>query len=105
MAVRPVSCFQWFKDTNSKANHNVGKNSLPAPKVVFNGSKILIRKQITTGCSYTESYYGCFQWFKDTNSKANHNLLVFGAVIVRVVFNGSKILIRKQITTRFAELR
>ena len=43
---------------------------------------------------------GCFQWFKDTNLKANHNLvgLVMGDVVV--VSNGSKILIWKQITTR-----
>ena len=36
------SCFQWFKDTNLKANHN---ETLPANLsriVVFNGSKILI---------------------------------------------------------------
>ena len=36
--------------------------------------------------------FGCFQWFKDTKMKANHN----GAVIVRkegrAVSNGSKIL-------------
>ena len=43
------SCFQWFKDTNSKANHNsLVEYQVPLP-VVFNGSKILIRKQITTG--------------------------------------------------------
>ena len=41
----------------------------------------------------------CFQWFKDTNSKANHNSLVEYQVPLPVVFNGSKILIRKQITT------
>ena len=35
-------CFQWFKDTNLKANHNApcidGRDGL----AVFNGSKILI---------------------------------------------------------------
>ena len=41
--------------------------------VVFNGSKILIRKQITT--MFYDDFFNvrCFQWFKDTNSKANHN--------------------------------
>ena len=37
-----ASCFQWFKDTNLKVNHN---KSLMLSKnwfVVFNGSKILI---------------------------------------------------------------
>ena len=36
---------------------------------------------------------GCFQWFKDTNLKANHNdraILIAG---VGAVSNGSKILI------------
>ena len=43
------SCFQWFKDTNSKANHNSPIEDYATQEVVFNGSKILIRKQITTG--------------------------------------------------------
>ena len=35
-------CFQWFKDTNLKANHNfMHGTSVPTP-TVFNGSKILI---------------------------------------------------------------
>ena len=45
---RTVSCFQWFKDTNSKANHNSLYQKVLEKFVVFNGSKILIRKQITT---------------------------------------------------------
>ena len=67
--------------------------------VVFNGSKILIRKQITTPTKITSWGKSCFQWFKDTNSKANHNELAAIEDEKRVVFNGSKILIRKQITT------
>ena len=47
MASHYESCFQWFKDTNLKANHN-----LPSMFVLLEG---------------------CFQWFKDTNLKANHN--------------------------------
>ena len=35
----------------------------------------------------------CFQWFKDTNLKANHNGIFLGDIIVVVVSNGSKILI------------
>ena len=35
-------CFQWFKDTNLKANHNKRNLTLSADVVVSNGSKILI---------------------------------------------------------------
>ena len=35
----------------------------------------------------------CIQWFKDTNLKANHNVLVLLLKVTRAVFNGSKILI------------
>ena len=36
------SCFQWFKDTNLKANHNAYKYRTLFEQVVSNGSKILI---------------------------------------------------------------
>ena len=36
---------------------------------------------------------GCFQWFKDTNLKANHNLILLFLAWLSVVSNGSKILI------------
>ena len=35
------SCFQWFKDTKMKANHNDVKALLPCMIAVSNGSKIL----------------------------------------------------------------
>ena len=35
----------------------------------------------------------CFQWFKDTNLKANHNSVSAPLVLFAAVFNGSKILI------------
>ena len=93
------SCFQWFKDTNLKANHNDRKEKKYIPVVVSNGSKILIWKQITTHKAQSATPYGCFQWFKDTNLKANHNLFRLILLLVLVVSNGSKILIWKQITT------
>ena len=34
---------------------------------------------------------GCFQWFKDTNLKVNHNRNVLGLIVRKVVSNGSKI--------------
>ena len=35
-------CFQWFKDTNLKANHNRGPHNSQRLAAVSNGSKILI---------------------------------------------------------------
>ena len=35
-------CFQWFKDTNLKVNHNGSELLLPPMFVVSNGSKIQI---------------------------------------------------------------
>ena len=37
--------------------------------------------------------FGCFQWFKDTNLKANHNKMIDLKFREKVVSNGSKILI------------
>ena len=99
MFQRVSYCSQWFKDTNLKANHNVGK-LFPSPKqIVPNGSKILIWKQITTIIALTPCLSDCSQWFKDTNLKANHNEVPGGCTRVVIVPNGSKILIWKQITT------
>ena len=97
---RIVGCFQWFKDTNLKANHNYSGGNSNLGSVVSNGSKILIWKQITTTSYHASRSRSCFQWFKDTNLKANHNKNVDILWRVRVVSNGSKILIWKQITTK-----
>ena len=67
--------------------------------VVSNGSKILIWKQITTMWLRKKRLTSCFQWFKDTNLKANHNWVRLCRKESEVVSNGSKILIWKQITT------
>ena len=40
-----------------------------------------------------EKQFSCFQWFKDTNLKVNHNVSTLGIISFNVVFNGSKILI------------
>ena len=61
-----ISCFQWFKDTKMKANHNFR----------------------TMGC---EQFEGCFQWFKDTKMKANHNRSCPPHPSRCAVSNGSKI--------------
>ena len=36
-----ISCFQWFKDTKMKANHNPGQRGRRVEVAVSNGSKIL----------------------------------------------------------------
>ena len=36
-----ISCFQWFKDTKMKANHNAVACSIVSRTAVSNGSKIL----------------------------------------------------------------
>ena len=36
-----ISCFQWFKDTKMRANHNIGVAGLLIGLAVSNGSKIL----------------------------------------------------------------
>ena len=101
---RFTRCFQWFKDTNLKANHNWCNGYLGRTRAVFNGSKILIWKQITTRISLFSKELCCFQWFKDTNLKANHNLRTIHLSGRVAVFNGSKILIWKQITTLWKDL-
>ena len=94
-----ICCFQWFKDTNLKANHNTTEIATLLTSAVSNGSKILIWKQITTMIPSQCNTRCCFQWFKDTNLKANHNSEkeIYKACVA--VSNGSKILIWKQITT------
>ena len=37
----PDSCFQWFKDTKMKANHNYAPGAAAGVLAVSNGSKIL----------------------------------------------------------------
>ena len=43
--------------------------------------------------TYNNQYKRCFQWFKDTNLKANHNVTLVLYGLGLVVSNGSKILI------------
>ena len=38
----PFGCFQWFKDTNLKVNHNSSTDIIICCFVVSNGSKIQI---------------------------------------------------------------
>ena len=89
----------WFKGTNLKANHNSESEINRRNQAVSNGSKVQIWKQITTPCvnqasglplfpmvqrykfesksqhdiDFIPQFGSCFQWFKGTNLKANHN--------------------------------
>ena len=102
------SCFQWFKDTKMKANHNILKKRVLLRVAVSNGSKILKWKQITTIKHQHSHRFRCFQWFKDTKMKANHNRRRRRYWCFVAVSNGSKILKWKQITTytpRYAEYK
>ena len=57
-----------------RANHNIELVSKKKKIAVSNGSKILKWEQITTICCVVDFVVGCFQWFKDTKMRANHNL-------------------------------
>ena len=92
-------CFQWFKDTKMKANHNKAIPEKLTEVTVSNGSKILKWKQITTTSVCSSFISHCFQWFKDTKMKANHNVRALWTQQIITVSNGSKILKWKQITT------
>ena len=121
-------CVWYVKDTNSKANHNLGicncsrwagvfdmskiqiqkqiTTALSLPYKAFIGvfdmSKIQIQKQITTGMVTVRSWTWCVWYVKDTNSKANHNSLTKSSPNKFGVFDMSKIQIQKQITTSYS---
>ena len=95
------SCFQCFKDTKMRANHNNFQRCITVFCVVSNVSKILKWEQITTRCSHSFGLSSCFQCFKDTKMRANHNRLRLIYLLFLVVSNVSKILKWEQITTGF----
>ena len=64
------------------------------------GTKIRILKQITTEGGKNTAQTGCLSWHKDTNFKANHNMLHLINLFGGDVCLGTKIRILKQITTR-----
>ena len=75
-----------------KANHNSLVVMVCPRMTVSNGSKILKSKQFTTENQVEHIKNDCFQWFKDTKMKANHNICHNGILFVGTVSNGSKIL-------------
>ena len=67
-------CFQYDEDTSSKAIHNLTRQLSLWIDVVFNMTKIQVRKQFTTPCLYFKTQLRCFQYDEDTSSKAIHNV-------------------------------
>ena len=96
-------CFQYDKDTKKKANHNILCTLFWTSCSVSNTTKILKRKQITTGRTKFHRQGKCFQYDKDTKKKANHNRYGNQTVHTGSVSNTTKILKRKQITTGFGD--
>ena len=74
-------------------------------KVVYAYAKILILKQITTVSLKIFAAFSCICLCKDTNFKANHNVIKLIFNISQVVYAYAKILILKQITTLCLKMR
>ena len=94
-----LCCFQYDEDTSSKAIHNLHRRHILLWCVVFNMTKIQVRKQFTTlsvvtprvsalfsiwrrykfesnsqrTCCWCRLPACCFQYDEDTSSKAIHN--------------------------------
>ena len=66
-------CFQYDEDTSSKAIHNMEAADQKKVGVVFNMTKIQVRKQFTTQLCTLFGFSCCFQYDEDTSSKAIHN--------------------------------
>ena len=92
-------CIRYFKDTNFEANYNEYCWRVYLNLGVFDISKILISKQITTLNSLFIIKLWCIRYFKDTNFEANYNCPLYKHLSLPGVFDISKILISKQITT------
>lgn len=62
MYLHGVSCFQWSKDTNLKANHNPVFVSYLIGQAVSNAPKILTQRRITTSSIDLNLYpINCYQ--------------------------------------------
>ena len=97
--LQKTCCMCLCKDTNFKANHNLGGIGETLQNVVCAYAKILILKQITTNIDNKTDLSCCMCLCKDTNFKANHNRYRSISAKDCVVCAYAKILILKQITT------
>ena len=86
-----TGCFQWFKDTNLKVNHNAEKELFDYNKLFPMVQRYKFESKSQQDCEVCFGRRCCFQWFKDTNLKVNHNLDITEQMKNQVVSNGSKI--------------
>ena len=97
-------CFQWFKGTNLKANHNTLLLVLLSAFAVSNGSKVQIWKQITTSRKVCIFAYRLFPMVQRYKFESKSQLVRVWGQQRNAVSNGSKVQIWKQITT-FRQVR
>ena len=84
-------CFQWFKDTNLKVNHNTDVKRVSVGRLFPMVQRYKFESKSQRPSHDEPVTLRCFQWFKDTNLKVNHNFggeVVYGIIVVS---NGSKI--------------
>ena len=96
-----VGCFRYHKGTDFQANHNKRIANDVAERVVLDTTKVLIFKQITTLMLVLTLTLRCFRYHKGTDFQANHNNGAQFNKMSAVVLDTTKVLIFKQITTRF----
>ena len=66
-------CFQWFKDTNLKVNHNARHLQPDLLKLFPMVQRYKFESKSQQRETNETNMRSCFQWFKDTNLKVNHN--------------------------------
>ena len=96
-----LRCIWYFKDTNSKANHNLSLRQCNSLRVYLIFQRYKFKSKSQQWQREWQSLLWCIWYFKDTNSKANHNRGLCALWGVEGVFDISKIQIQKQITTIF----
>ena len=93
------SCFQYDEDTSSKAIHNSSR-SLPSLYLLFSiWRRYKFESNSQLSLASNSSWVSCFQYDEDTSSKAIHNSAPHRTYPSLVVFNMTKIQVRKQFTT------
>ena len=90
-AVEFNSCFQWFKDTNLKVNHNPDSEPIHDKQLFPMVQRYKFESKSQHFLAFSAFACCCFQWFKDTNLKVNHNPSNSLFCSLWVVSNGSKI--------------
>ena len=92
-------CFQYDEDTSSKAIHNVALLYTTRRRVVFNMTKIQVRKQFTTSPSWYSAIVTLFSIWRRYKFESNSQHTWRDLQAFAVVFNMTKIQVRKQFTT------